>query len=105
MNLDFSNWEEFLFDEIFDIKKGFYNKKPEHFEEGYIRFLGATDKNNGITEYYSLDEIKLPQLLQRISNITYFLSIFIVAYNYFRITLIMKSINIGIPIIIVIIYL
>ena len=58
MNLDFSNWEEFLFDEIFDIKKGFYNKKPEHFEEGYIRFLGATDKNNGITEYYSLDEIK-----------------------------------------------
>lgn len=58
MNLDFSNWKEFSFDEIFDIKKGFYNKKPEHFEEGHIRFLGAVNKNNGITEYYSLDEIK-----------------------------------------------
>ncbi len=58
MNLDFSTWEEFSFDEIFEIRKGFYNKKPEHLEEGYIRFLGATEKNNGVTEYYTLDEIK-----------------------------------------------
>ena len=58
MNIDFSSWEEFVFDELFEIRKGFYNKKPEHIDEGYIPFLGATAKNNGITEYYTLDEIK-----------------------------------------------
>lgn len=58
MNLDFTTWEEFNFNEIFDIRKGFYNKKPNHTERGNIRFLGATEKNNGVTEYYSLDEIK-----------------------------------------------
>lgn len=58
MNLNFNFWKEFSFDEIFEIKNGFYNKKPEHYQKGYIRFLGATEKNNGVTEYYTLDEIK-----------------------------------------------
>ena len=58
MMINIDTWKEFTFSEIFVIEKGFYNKKPEHFEEGNIRFLGAVDKNNGVTEYYSLDEIK-----------------------------------------------
>lgn len=58
MMINIDTWKEFTFNEIFVIEKGFYNKKPEHFEEGNIRFLGAVDKNNGVTEYYSLDEIK-----------------------------------------------
>lgn len=56
--IDFSSWEEFTFGEIFDIKKGFYNKKPEHTTLGNIPFLGATEKNNGVTEYYSIIDIE-----------------------------------------------
>lgn len=57
MKIDISNWKTFKYDEIFDIRKGFYNKKPEASEIGNIPFLGATDKNNGVTEYYTLEEI------------------------------------------------
>lgn len=59
MKIDVETWKEFKFSDIFEIKKGFYNKKPEHVDdEGNIRFLGAVYDNNGVTEYYSLDEIK-----------------------------------------------
>ena len=55
--LDFSKWKEFKFIDIFNILKGFYNKKPYHNIEGDIPFLGAADKNNGVTEYYSIEDI------------------------------------------------
>lgn len=58
MNLDTKTWETFNYIDVFEIKKGFYNKKPEPSGEGKIPFLGATDSNNGVTEYYSLDEIE-----------------------------------------------
>ena len=51
-------WKEFDFIEIFDINGGFYNKKPENKENGTIPFIGATDSNNGITEFYSLETIE-----------------------------------------------
>lgn len=57
MKIDFSKWKTFLFTEVFIIKKGFYNKKPEESGNGTIPFLGATDKNNGVTVYYTKDEI------------------------------------------------
>lgn len=57
MKIDFSKWKTFLFTEVFIIKKGFYNKKPEESGNGTIPFLGATDKNNGVTAYYTKDEI------------------------------------------------
>lgn len=47
--LDVSSWKYFRFDEVFDIQKGFYNKKPDHVPGGNIPFIGATDTNNGIT--------------------------------------------------------
>ncbi|MFI3175439.1 MAG: restriction endonuclease subunit S [Bacillota bacterium] len=58
MNLNQSNWKIFDYDRIFIIKKGFYNKKPEVSSCGEIPFLGAVDNNNGITEYYSLEDIE-----------------------------------------------
>ena len=58
MQLNTQQWQWFEFDRIFDIKKGFYNKKPEPSAIGTIPFIGATDKNNGITGYYTLDDIK-----------------------------------------------
>ena len=58
MRIDFSRWKEFNYVDIFEIRKGFYNKKPEHTSIGRIPFLGATEKNNGVTEYYSLEDIE-----------------------------------------------
>lgn len=51
-------WKQFGFAEVFDIKKGFYNKKPEDDGTGTIPFLGATDPNNGVTRFLTLEEIK-----------------------------------------------
>ena len=57
MNLENKRWEIFCFSDIFIIKNGFYNKKPEGSGKGTIPFLGAVDNNNGVTEYYTLEEI------------------------------------------------
>lgn len=51
-------WEQFDFTDIFEIKKGFYNKKPEDSGNGTIPFLGATDSCNGITRFLTLSEIE-----------------------------------------------
>lgn len=58
-DLNTDNWRYFRFDEIFVIKKGFYNKKPEHIEKGDIPFIGATASNNGITSL--CDEITIEE--------------------------------------------
>ena len=55
--IDSKVWKEYKYIDIFDIKKGFYNKKPEHTIDGNIPFIGATDSNNGVTEYYSIEDI------------------------------------------------
>lgn len=58
MKIDISRWKYFDFNKIFKIENGYYNKKPEKStDNGNIPFLGATDKNNGVTEYYTLEEI------------------------------------------------
>lgn len=54
---DLETWKVFEFSKLFNIKKGYYNKKPEHIIDGEIPFLGATEKNNGVTELYSLEDI------------------------------------------------
>ena len=45
--------------EIFDIKHGFYNKKPEDNPDGDIPFIGATDSNNGVTSHSDLETISI----------------------------------------------
>ncbi|MDR0872317.1 MAG: restriction endonuclease subunit S [Prevotellaceae bacterium] len=52
-------WKWFRYDEIFDIQKGFYNKKPDAIENGNIPFIGATDSNNGITSFHDYTTIEL----------------------------------------------
>lgn len=44
-------WRTFDFIEIFEIKNGFYNKKPACFANGDIPFIGATEMGNGITGF------------------------------------------------------
>lgn len=51
-------WTSFDFIEIFDIKKGFYNKKPPCFDDGDFPFIGATDSNNGVTGFSNLTTIE-----------------------------------------------
>ncbi|MGI6781378.1 MAG: restriction endonuclease subunit S [Acholeplasmataceae bacterium] len=51
-------WKDFKIEDLFDIRDGYYNKKPPLFEaDGKIPFLGATAFNNGLTEFYSKDTI------------------------------------------------
>lgn len=50
-------WQEFKFIDIFNIKNGFYNKKPDLEKQGNIPFIGAVDNSNGITEFYTFKNI------------------------------------------------
>lgn len=56
-NLMVTKWEEFTLNKIFTLKGGFYNKKPEHSIEGTIPFLASTESNNGVTEFYAIEDI------------------------------------------------
>ena len=47
-----------MYTDVFRLKGGFYNKKPEHAVNGNLPFLASTDSNNGVTEYYSLEDIQ-----------------------------------------------
>ena len=58
-NIRTFDWGWFKYDEIFNIKKGFYNKKPEESGKGTIPFIGATESNNGITSMHTLEEIEV----------------------------------------------
>lgn len=59
MKINFKNWKTFRFSDIFLVQKGFYNKKPESSGEGNIPFIGATDSNNGVTSYHSIEDIEI----------------------------------------------
>lgn len=56
--LNYIQWKEFTLDDVFILKGGFYNKKPEHSMEGNIPFLASTESNNGVTEVYDIRDIK-----------------------------------------------
>lgn len=59
-SLNDKKWKSFRFDEIFDIKNGFYNKKPpmsNYLSKKSIRFIGATAFNNGVTGFCLLNDI------------------------------------------------
>ena len=57
--LNTKKWKEFEYKNIFDIQKGFYNKKPPlSSEDDSIPFIGATEQGNGITGRVSLENIK-----------------------------------------------
>ncbi|MDO4729534.1 MAG: restriction endonuclease subunit S, partial [Bacteroidota bacterium] len=58
ISLDERKWEWFRYDEVFEIKKGFYNKKPLENPNGEIPFIGGTEFNNGVTSYHDLEEIE-----------------------------------------------
>lgn len=58
VTLIYDDWKEFTLDDVFVLKGGFYNKKPEHSAEGDIPFLASTESNNGVTEYYNIEDIR-----------------------------------------------
>lgn len=57
LSLNVDQWKEFTLNQLFTLKGGFYNKKPEHSVAGKIPFLASTESNNGVTEYYSIEDI------------------------------------------------
>jgi len=58
LELDTKNRKSFRYDEIFDIKKWYYNKKPDHIDIGNIPFIWATEYENGVTDYFTQEEIE-----------------------------------------------
>ncbi|MDA8576142.1 N-6 DNA methylase [Candidatus Marinamargulisbacteria bacterium] len=61
LDFDITRWKEFNYggkNGIFDIYGGYYNKKPEHVIDGDIPFIGASKAKNGITEFYSKEDIE-----------------------------------------------
>jgi len=58
LKLILNKWKAFRYDEVFKIENGYYNKKPEKVEIGNTPFIGATEYNNGITDYFSINEIE-----------------------------------------------
>lgn len=58
LNLNDREWRIFDFNEIFEIKNGFYNKKPPCFSYGTIPFIGASDSNNGFTGFTTYQSIE-----------------------------------------------
>ena len=58
MDLNVPEWKEFTLNKVFTLVGGFYNKKPEHSCVGNIPFLASTESNNGVTEYYCLEDIR-----------------------------------------------
>lgn len=53
--MDTTNWEQFRFDKIFEIKKGKRLTKADMID-GEIPYIGATDSNNGVTAKISNNE-------------------------------------------------
>ena len=58
-NLNIKNWKPYIFSEIFDIEKGFYNNRPEKGEGEQIPFISASEYNNGITDYVNKNNVKI----------------------------------------------
>ena len=57
-HLDSPGWMSFRYDEIFEIRKGYYNKKPPATEPSKgIPFIGATEFENGITSYVTEEDL------------------------------------------------
>ena len=57
--LSTTDWKAFRYDEVFEIQKGYYNKKPPLSENSVdIPFIGATEKRNGITAFISKEHVE-----------------------------------------------
>jgi hypothetical protein len=57
--LNTEKWQYFNFNELFTIKKGFYNKKPPVTNKTEcVPFVGASEYNNGITSYIIKENIE-----------------------------------------------
>jgi hypothetical protein len=58
--LDTASWQAFRYDELFEIRKGYYNKKPPlSTNESDIPFIGASENRNGITSYVSMHDLEV----------------------------------------------
>ena len=59
LSLSDRKWKLFKYDAIFQIRKGYYNKKPPVFVSGKntIPFIGATEYNNGVTSVHDREDI------------------------------------------------
>lgn len=56
--VDTKKWKSFSYDEIFVIKKGYYNKKPPiSINRIGVPFIGASENHNGVTSFISMSDL------------------------------------------------
>jgi hypothetical protein len=58
IELNVSKWKLFKYGDIFEIENGYYNKKPPVDDNGEIPFIGASEYENGVTSYHTLEDIQ-----------------------------------------------
>ena len=58
LSLSDRNWKWFLYKNVFLMRGGYYNKKPETSLKGSVPFIGATEYNNGITSLHTIEDIE-----------------------------------------------
>lgn len=68
LNLSDRKWKVFAFTDVFEIRKGFYNKKPVRTANANIPFLGATDSDNGVTTFLTQSVIEKSSKTGKLPN-------------------------------------
>ena len=56
INLNYKSWHLFRYPDIFNIERGYYNKRPVKY--GNINFVSASTQNNGVSDKLSEDIIE-----------------------------------------------
>ncbi|MEK6886075.1 MAG: N-6 DNA methylase [Nanoarchaeota archaeon] len=69
ISLSERKWKWFKYDSIFEIKHGFYNRKPDTNPNGEIIFIGATELNNGITSHHKIEDIEATPKAENAPNV------------------------------------
>lgn len=58
IELDTKKWKTFKYSDVFNIEKGYYNKKPRENKYGDIRFIGASQYKNGVTSIHAKKDVE-----------------------------------------------
>lgn len=54
IELNISEWKEYKIPTLFKVNAGIYHYKSEY-DKGFVPYISATNKNNGVTEYIDLE--------------------------------------------------
>ena len=73
LSFETNDWKAFRYDDIFEICKGYYNKKPPISLKSNttIPFIGATEYRNGVTSYIEIEDLEIYDKTGKITKKTF----------------------------------